>query len=226
MRLPHYLAAMLAAISLVSTATPAATPRDQLTTAAFQTTDKKTAKALVDAAIANSETALATNPGDHEAQLGRAMGIGYRARLTKNPGDAKTARKLLETMIAANPRDAEAQLFLGGWHLDAVAAGFLATTVLGAKRDAGLDGINKAVALGGNRAFYRGLASMMRIRLDTDDIGAARALAEQAAVSPTPTLLDRIAKHDADLMLVPLRAGDGKTAASLARKLLPFGRIN
>ena len=217
---------LCAAAAIAAVPAQAATPREMLTAAAFQTSDKSAALALVNSAIAASQATLAANPNDHEAQLGQASGIGYRARLTKKPADAKTSRRLFEGLVAANPRDAEAQLFLGGWHLDTIAAGFLATTVLGAKRDIGVACIDKAVALGGNRAFYKGLAAMMRIRLDENDIATARALAEQAAVAPTPTPLDRIVQRETVALLVPLRSGDGTAAAALSRKLLPFGRIN
>lgn len=225
MRLPLFWTTTAVAASLFAAPAIGVTPRDLLTTAAFQSTDKVTALKLVNAAMTGAETTLAASPRDREALFEHAMSIGYRARLTRKPADAKTSRELFETMVAANPRDPEFQLAIGGWHLDTIAAGFLATTVLGAKRDAGLDGINKAVALGGDRAFFRGIAAMMRIRLDERDVGTARTLAEQAASSPTPTPLDRIAKRDAEQLLVPLRAGDGKAAAKLARTLLPFGRI-
>lgn len=213
------------AVTIAAVPAEAATPREMLTTAAFQTSDKSTALGLINAAITASQATLATSPNDREAQLGQASGIGYRARLTKKAADAKTSRRLFEGLVAANPRDAEAQLFLGGWHLDTIAAGFLATTVLGAKRDIGLASVDRAVALGGNRAFYKGLAAMMRIRLDPGDLSTARSLAEQAAVAPTPTPLDRIVQRESVAMLVPLRSGDGKAAAALATKLLPFGRI-
>jgi len=220
----------IAAFALVSIAiAPAAqsaTPRDLLTQAAFQTTDKKAALTLINAAIAGADHMIAVNPRDREGQFQHAMGIGYRARLTKKPADAKTARKLFESLVASNPRDPEFQIAIGGWHLDAIAAGFLAAAFLGAKKGEGLDGIDKAVQFGGDRAFFRSFAAMMRIRLDTDDVAAARALAERAAVSPTPTALDMIGKRDAQAMLVPLRAGDGKAAAVLAHKLLPFGHID
>jgi len=65
----------------------------------------------------------------------------------------------------------------------------------------------------------------MRIRLDPEDIGTALTLASAAAAAPAPTDLDRIAKRDAQAMLIPLKAGDGRAAAALARKLLPFGRV-
>jgi len=65
----------------------------------------------------------------------------------------------------------------------------------------------------------------MRIRLNPNDVANARNLAEQAAVAPAPTPLDRIAKRAAQQVLIPLRSGDGRTAALLAKKYLPFGRI-
>jgi hypothetical protein len=97
--------------------------------------------------------------------------------------------------------------------------------LLGGKKDIGLAELDKAVALGGGRPFFTGFAALMRIRLNPNDIVAARALAEQASIAPAPTQLDRIARHAAQQLLVPLRNGDGRTAALLARKYLPFGRI-
>jgi hypothetical protein len=196
-----------------------------LVQAAFQTTSKDQALALVTQALTQAQAELAANPRDREAFFQTAMGTGYRAKLTRKPGDAKTARKMLEQYVAQNQRDPEAQLAIGGWHLDAIADGFLATTVLGAKKDIGVSGIDRSAQFGGDRAFFKGFAAMMHIRLDPKDVAQARGLAEQAARGSTPTLLDRIAKRDAEALLIPLRAGDGKAAAQLSRKLLPFGRL-
>ncbi len=203
----------------------AATPRELLTQASFQTTDKSAALALINQGLAAAEAMLAANPGDREAQMQRAVAIGDRAHLIRSPGDAKTARHLFEVFLAANPRDPEAHLAIATWHLDTVDAGFFATTMLGAKKDLGLAELDKAVALGGGRPFFTGFAALMRIRLNPNDVATARSLAEQAAAAPAPTPLDRIAKHQAQALLIPLRSGDGRTAALLARKLLPFGRL-
>jgi len=203
----------------------AATPREILTQASFQTTDKGTALALVNQGLAAAEAQLAANPNDKEAQMQRGVAIGDRAHLTRSPADAKAARHIFEAFLAANPRDPEAHLAIATWHLDTVDAGFLATALLGAKKDIGLAALDKAVALGGGRPFFTGFAALMRIRLDPKNVAAARGLAEQAAAAPAPTLLDRIAKHQAQALLIPLRSGDGRTAALLARKLLPFGRL-
>ena len=211
----------LSGLSLVIAAPAAAlTPLDLLVQAAFQTTDKQAAIAKV-----NQVMAATASASDASGQLQHATAIGYHAKLTRSPSEAKRSRALFEQLVAANPRDAEAQLMLGGWHLDAIAEGFLTASFLNAKKALGLAGVDRAVAIGGDRAFFKGMAAMMRIRLDPDDIGTALTLASAAAAAPTPTDLDRIAKRDAQAMLIPLRAGDGRAAAALARKLLPFGRV-
>jgi len=203
----------------------AATPREILTQASFLTTDKATALRLINQGLAEAEATLAHDPQDKEAQMQRGVAIGDRGHLMRSPGDAKTARHIFETFLAANPRDPEAHLAIATWHLDTVDAGFFAATLLGGKKDIGLAELDKAVALGGGRPFFTGFAALMRIRLNPNDIVAARSLAEQAAIAPAPTQLDRIAKHAAQQLLIPLRNGDGRTAALLAKKYLPFGRI-
>jgi hypothetical protein len=215
----------LIGFGLAAAPASAATPRETLTQAAFQTSDKAAALALINQALAATRAQLAANPRDKEAQMQLAVATGDRARLTRSPGDAKASRQMFESFLAANPRDPEAHLAVASWHLDTVDSGFLATTMLSAKKEVGVAELDKAVALGGGRAFFTGFAALMRIRLNPKDVVAARALAEQAAVAPAPTPLDRIAKRQSQALLIPLRSGDGRTAALLARKLLPFGRL-
>jgi hypothetical protein len=203
----------------------AATPREVLTQASFFTTDKAAALVLIHQGLAEAEAILAHDPQNREAQMQRGVAIGDRAHLTHSPGDAKTARRIFEDFLAANPRDPEAHLAVATWHLDTVDAGFFVAAMLGGKKEIGLAELDKAVALGGGRPFFTGFAALMRIRLNPHDIATARNLAEQAAAAPAPTLLDRVAKHAAQALLIPLRSGDGRTAALLARKLLPFGRL-
>jgi hypothetical protein len=205
----------------------AATPREMLTQAAFQATDKMAALSEVNQAIAAAEAQLAANPANYEAQMQHAAGIGYRAKLTRNVGDAKSAHRMFEALTTSNPRDPEAQMLIAGWNLDAISdlGSLLSGAVLGAKKPAGVAALDRAVAMGRNRAFFPGFAALMRIRLDPHDVATARALAEKAASLETPTPLDRLGKRAAEAILIPLRAGDGKAAAALARKLLPFGRI-
>lgn len=209
----------------IATAALAASPREMLTSAALQANDRRQAMALVTSAIAATQAQLAANPADKEAQIQYAVAIGDRAKLTKSPADAKQARRLFEAFAAANPRDAEGQFAIASWHLDTLAAGFLASTVLGAKREVGLDALNRAVALSNGRPFITGFAALFRIRLDPADVAGARQLAEIAASGPAPTPLDRFGQRAAQAVLAPLRAGDGRAAANLARTLLPFGRL-
>jgi hypothetical protein len=213
--------------ALAPMAAMAQSPREMLVQAAFQANDKQVALADVTRAIAASETILATRPNDREALLQRAVGIGYRAKLTRNRKDAQTSRRMFESLAAADPRDPEAQMVLAGWHLDAVnqLGGMIARSILGARAPIGNEALDRSVELSGGRAFFTGLAALMRIRQDDDDVVRARQLAEAAATGSTPTPLDRLMKRSALAILPALRANDGKAAAAIARKLLPFGRI-
>lgn len=219
------VSAMVAAV--IAPAALADTPRELLTTAAFQAPDKKKALALIGQAIAESDRILVARPGDHEATLQRAIAVGYRAKLTRSRTDARASLAVFQRLAAQNPRDAEAQMVIAGWHLDAIdqLGGLVARTVLGAKADAGEAALSRALTLGGNRAFYPGLAALMRIRKDEGDVAQARRLAETAAAAPAPTALDAQMKRAALSILPSLRANDGKSAARLSRKLLPFGKI-
>lgn len=206
----------------------AETPRELLTAAAFQTPNKAKALVLIGQAIAASDRILASRPGDHEAMLQRGVAIGYRAKLTRSRSDAKASLALFEALAARDPKDAEAQMVVAGWHLDAIdqLGSFVARAALGAKAETGQAALNRAVALGGSRAFYPGLAAMMQIRLNTKDVAIARKWAEIAAGAPTPMLLDALAKRSAVAILPALRTGNGKAAAAVARKRLPFGNLS
>ncbi|TCM34506.1 hypothetical protein EDF59_11766 [Novosphingobium sp. ST904] len=225
------LIAVSAMTGLSALAAPAAvmadTPRELLTAAAFQAPDKARALALIGQAITASDKILAARPGDHEATLQRGVAIGYRAKLTRSRSDARTSLGIFERLAAQNPRDAEAQMVIAGWHLDAIdqLGGLVARTALGAKTQAGETALSRAVALGGDRAFYPGLAALMQIRKDHGQVAQARRWAEDAATAPTPTPLDTLMKRAALAILPALRKGDGKSAAATARKLLPFGKL-
>lgn len=219
--------AISAALFLTPGVALADTPRELLTAAAFQAPSKPRALALVGQAIVASDKILASRPADHEALLQRAIAIGYRGQLNRSRTDVKASLGMFERLAAQNPRDAEAQMVIAGWHLGAVdeLGSFLARTALGAKTQAGEAALARAVSLGGDRAFYPGLAAMMRIRSNPKDVAQARRLAEAAAAAPAPTSLDALMKRGAAALLPALRANDGKGAAAVARKLLPFGKL-
>jgi hypothetical protein len=217
---------VLCAAALIAAPALAATPRETLAQAAFAVRDKPTALARIGQAEAAVNGVLARTPRDREANLLAAMAIGYRAKLNKSRSEAVEAGRRFAALAAADPRDAEAQAALGAWHLDAVTAlgGMMAGVALGAKKATGLAAMDRAVALGGNRAMFAGLSALMRLALDPAD-AKAPALAAAASRGATPTPLDQIMQRAAAAVLVPLRARDTKQAAALARQLLPFGRI-
>lgn len=216
-------------LSTAAIAAPAGTPtaRDLLTEASFGGQPPSVALRQVDAAQAIATTVLRTSPGDADARLMQATALGYRAKLTGSRSEAVAARKLFERLVVANPRNAEAQLALGAWHVGAVyrLGGLMARAALGGAKSSGMAALDRAVALGGNRAFYAGMAALLRLELDPGD-ARGRALAEVAARAPAPTQLDRIVQRATAAVLVPLRAGDTDRAKALAARHLPFGWLD
>ncbi|MFC6621225.1 hypothetical protein AB3M93_01260 [Novosphingobium panipatense] len=225
------LPAFAALVAPIAILTPAAahaqTPRELLTTAAFQTGSKARALDLVGQAILVSERTLASRPEDREATLQRAIAVGYRGKLTRSRSDVRASRDVFQKLAAQNPRDPEMQMAIAGWHLGAVdeLGGFLARTALGARASTGKAALAKAVALGGNRAFFPGLAALLQIRNDPGDISLARQWAEAASKASAKSPLDALMQRAALAVLPALRANDGKKAAVLARKLVPFGQL-
>ena len=217
---------LAAALTLAAPAA-AESPREMLARASFQDGDKATALGRVGQAHAAAAAQLKRSPSDREAALMAATAIGYRAKLTGSRGDALAARRAMEALVARAPDDAERHLILGGRHMGAVykLGRILARAALGASKPAGLGALDKAVALGGNRAMFPGCAALLRLEADPGD-ARARQLAEAAARAAAPTPIDRHFQRAAAAVLVPLRAGDRDGARKLAARLLPFGRID
>lgn len=205
----------------------AATPRDLLIRAAFATTDKATALGLVTDALAESNATLARDPGNREAALQQALATGYRGQLKRSPGDAKAAHADFTALARSDPRNAEVQVALAGWHLTAVGelGPLLAGTVLGANRNTGFAALDRAMALGGNRAFFPAYAALIRLRIDPKDTRTALVLIDKATASPAPTPIDKIMQRAAIRVGTALRGGDSAAAIALTKQLLPFGQI-
>ncbi|MFA6117034.1 MAG: hypothetical protein WC729_23750 [Sphingomonas sp.] len=218
------------AIALLLLLTPVAAgsspSRDGLTQTVFTVRDKASVLAQLAGAEADANAILARMPGDSDALLTRAMAIGYRAKLTKSRSDALACRAQFEALVARNPRDPEAQAALGGWHIDAVEAlgGLAARAVLGARKAAGYEATDRAVALGGDRALFTGLAALLRLSLDPEDVRGA-SLADVASRGTTPTTLDRMMQRRAAEMVTVLKGGDRRLVKAMAKRLLPLGQI-
>jgi hypothetical protein len=110
--------------------------RANLAIAGYQTRTKAQALATIAAAEHDFDVALARQPANASAQMQKAVAIAYRAQLGKNIGLAKDVRRRFETLLAANPNDAQLWGALGGWHGGSIATvgSFLAGAMLGAKR--------------------------------------------------------------------------------------------
>lgn len=201
--------------------------REILTQASFSDSDEASALRRVALAYSAALGALHRAPEDREALLMRATALGYRAKLTGNRTDAVAARRQFEALVAQSPRDAEAQLALGAWHIGAVKklGAIVGRAAVGAQRGVGLSALDKAVVLGGDRALFPGLAALLRLEVDPRD-PRGRTLAEAAARAGGSSAIDRIMQRAASAVLVPLRAGDAQATRKLASQLLPFGRFD
>jgi len=224
---PGCVGASIAACAVVS-AIPARaeTPRELLTQAGFVDRDRSVALARIDKAAAAAGQALSRSPNDAEAAIMQAMANGYRAKLLGNRSQAIAARRQYEALVTRYPHNAEAQAALGAWHIGVIAklGRFVGRAVAGAQKATGFDALERSVALGGNRAMFAGLAGLLRLELDPNDV-RGRALVETASRAPTPTAIDGYVRKAAMAVLVPLRAGDANATKALADKLLPFGQF-
>lgn len=222
MRIP----AGVALIPLLLGAAPAPSPRDLLVYAAYEDRSAVAALARIDVARAQALASLARDPSDQDAAVVAGIALAYRAKLTGNRTEALAARRGLEVVVQRFPRNAEAHLALGGWHIGVInkVGRLLARAGAGARQDVGYAELDRAVALGGDRAVFPAIAGMVRLEQDTGD-ARGRALVEAAARAGTPTPLDRINQRAAGLVAAAIRKGDGRVAGSLADRLLPFGWV-
>ena len=224
-----YLVTGFAVAALVAPqpACAAESPRDFLVSAAFATHDKGTALTRINAALKAADALLARNPADYEARLQRAVAISYRGKLTRSRADLVAAREAFEALVAAQPRDAEAQMALAGWNLGAVIelGPFMARAALGARRASGLQELDRSLALGRGRPLFPAFASLTLIQLDPSDVARSRRLAEAAVQEKAASPIDRIMQHQVAALIPLLRDGNGKAAAKAAVRLLPFGQL-
>ena len=209
-------------------ATPAAaqSARDLLTRAAYEDRDPAAALARVNTARAQALAAAARDASDQDAAVVAAIALAYRAKLTGNRGEAIAARKGLEAVVARFPRNAEAHLALGAWHIGVInrVGRLIARAGAGARKDAGYAALDRAVALDGGRAMISAIAGMIRLEQDGGDARGAQ-LVTAATRGSTATGLDRINQRAAGLVVAALRKPDAASAQALSDRLLPFGWV-
>ena len=210
-------------IAAIAVATPAVaqaqSARDLLVQAAFEDRSKPVALARIERARALANAAAARNGDDP------ATALGYRAKLNGNRGEAIAARRAFEAAVARFPRNAEANVALGAWHIGVIVTygRIVGRAAVGAQKNVGIAALDRSVALGGNRAMFAGLAALLRLEIDPAD-PRGRALAEQASRgAPTPTPIDRYMQRASAAVLGAVRSGDDKQVKALADRLLPLG---
>ena len=218
---------LFAAAALTVAPAAAESARDVLTQASFSARSKPAALQSIGEAERLVASVLAHAPGDREALLMQATARSYRAKMNGSRADAIAARKMFEALAAKAPLDPEPQLGLGAWHMGAVfkLGGMIGRAALGAQKSVGLAALDRAVAGGGNRAIYAGVAALLRLEQDAGD-PKGRALAEFASRAGAPTAFDRVMRRAAAAILASIQSGNAGATRTLAARLLPFGQID
>ncbi|PZN96549.1 MAG: hypothetical protein DCF31_03810 [Alphaproteobacteria bacterium] len=201
--------------------------RAQLAIAAYDTRDKARALDLVAAAERDFDAALAKAPANPEAQLQKAVAIGYRAKLTRSPGLGKDARKRFEAVKAAHPDMALAWAAVAGWHGGAIATlgGFMAGTVLGAKEAEFDKGFAQAFRLEPTQPVHRVFYAMTLMDLDKGNAKRAAAALQGVGQLPARDGYEALVRGQGVQLAASLKAGDAKAAQVLARRLQAFGNL-
>lgn len=201
--------------------------RAQLSIAGYQTADKDRALTLVAAAERDFDAALARAPGNVDAQLQKAVTIGYRAQLTRGVGLAKDVRRRFEAIRAAHPDNSLAWGALGGWHGGAVAAvgSFVASAILGAKKSEMERCYGQAMKLAPSLPSTRVFFAITLLDLDADNAARAAGLLKGLDGLPAADGFEAMLKRQGLELAGVLARGDKTAAQASARKMKAFGRI-
>jgi len=202
--------------------------RASLVVAGYEVSDKAKALMLIDEAEADADKALTVSPGDVGATLQRAVALGYRAKLTRSPGLAKQALRLMEQSAKRAPRNALAWASIGGWHGESVVelGKFIAGTMLGAKTDRGVEAFERAVALDASSPVFRTYYAMMLIGIGKPDPAKLRALLTPAANGRGGDGFDQLMRARARALLTALDSGKKSALEAAAQKARPFSGLD
>jgi tetratricopeptide (TPR) repeat protein len=202
--------------------------RATLTVAAYQTNDRARADALINTAYADTQIALAQIPNHIEGTLQTAVALGYRAKLAQSPGIAKDAKKYMERAITLAPNNAFASLALAGWNGEAVAdiGSFIASTVLGAKKDNAIKYYEQALKLDPASPTVPVLYAFNLYRLDANKYTArVTQLLTQAITLKPRDGFEVMNINNAREILTSLQSKDEKRTTALIKRLQPFGAV-
>ncbi len=201
--------------------------RAALTRAAFLTTDRDEAKALVLQGEADADAALKLDPRNYDALFQRASGIGYRATLSNSPKLAIQTKTIFTALTKADPTRPEAWLGLGAWNGEAVdnVGRFMAGMVLGAKlsaMEAAFAEAERRMAQSPVPFAYHGC---LLLRIDPAQSDRARALLSQATRLRAREAYEATAQRGASEVLALLARGDVRAARDMAKRLGSFGKL-
>ncbi len=201
--------------------------RSQLVLAAYEARDKATALAQVATAERDFDAALAKAPNNADAQIQKAVAIGYRAKLTRSPGLGKDARKRFEAVKAAHPDMALAWAAVAGWHGGAIATlgSFMAGALMGAKAGEVDTGFAQALKLDPTNPVHHMFYAMTL--LDLDKANAPRAAAALQGIGQLPARdgYEALARAQGVQLAAALKTGDAAAAQVLARRMQAFGTL-
>jgi tetratricopeptide (TPR) repeat protein len=211
-------------------ATPASliiAARSQMAIAAWYTKDRSQALALITEAERDLDAALAKAPGNVEAQLQKAVAIGYRAKLTKSPGLAKDARRRFEAIRSAHPDNATAWAAVGGWHAGAISTlgSFMASAVVGAKSSEIDANFQKAFRLDPNNPVHRNFYALALMDLSKSNGAKAATALQGVGQMPVSDGFEALSRAQGVQLAAALKAGDMAAAQQLARRLQAFGGL-
>ena len=201
--------------------------RSLLAIAAYRTADKARALALIDQAGKLASSAMGGNARNVDALLQSAIAVGYRAKLTNSPGDGKMARKMMEQARGLDPSNALAWASIGGWHGESVVTlgGFLAGTMLGAKKGEFIKAFDKALTLDRVNPSFPTFYAFTLLGLDAANAPRARELLSRAVALPATDGFEALLKSKAQQVLPLLQKGDVAGARALVKQHQAFGLL-
>lgn len=211
-------------------ATPASliiAARSQMAIAAWYTRDRAQALAMIAEAEKDLDAALARTPGNVEAQLQKAVAVGYRAKLTKSPGLAKDALRRFEAIRTAHPDNATAWAAVGGWHAGAISTlgSFMASAVVGAKTSEIDPNFLKAFKLDPNNPVHRSFYALALMDLSKSNGAKAANALQGIGQMPASDGFEALSRAQGVQLATALKAGDMAAAQQLARRLQAFGTL-
>lgn len=201
--------------------------RAQLVSAAYATTDKAAALALVMAAEKDFDAALAKSPALPDALFQKAVAIGYRAKLTRSPGLGKESHQRFEAFRKQYPQLPFGWAAVAGWNAGAITTlgGFLAGTLMGAKASEVDPGFTRAIKLDPTSPIHHTVYAITLMELDRGNAAKAAATLQGVGQLPAKDGYEALLRAQGVQLATALKAGDARAAQALAKRLQAFGTL-